>query len=109
MKRKQKRKHLESTDSQETVKASQKKLKVTYAVQCEHKEMATTQEFSDLTKESPEPGPSGLFQDNRQMAEKDPNSEYHSCVSPEDNPIHTANATFLVTDCNECNLIESQM
>ncbi|XP_076994845.1 uncharacterized protein LOC143665409 isoform X5 [Tamandua tetradactyla] len=70
---------------------------------CEEKE------FSDLTKESPEPGPSGLFQDNRQMAEKDPNSEYHSCVSPEDNPIHTANATFLVTDCNECNLIESQM
>ncbi|XP_076972379.1 uncharacterized protein LOC143646856 isoform X2 [Tamandua tetradactyla] len=136
MKRKQKRKHLESKDSQETVKASRKKLKVTYAVQCEHKEMATIQgitnsckdtsqsdsplktinsaceekvtssvseyfscvsslpmpscgEFSDLTKESPEPGPSGLFQDNRQMAEKDSNSEYHSCVSSEDNPIHT--------------------
>ncbi|XP_076999560.1 uncharacterized protein LOC143668864 isoform X1 [Tamandua tetradactyla] len=115
MKRKQKRKHLESTDFQETVKASRKKLKVTYAVQCEHKEMATTlgitnsckdtsqsgsplktinsaceeKEFSDLTKEIPEPGPSGLFQDNRQMAEKDPNSEYHSCASSEDNPIHT--------------------
>ncbi|XP_077003727.1 uncharacterized protein LOC143673299 [Tamandua tetradactyla] len=119
----------------------EEKLKVTYAVQCEHKEMVTTQgitnsckdtsqfgsplktinsaceekctssvseyfscvsflpmpscgEFSDLTKESPEPGPSGLFQYNRQMAEKDPNSEYHSCASSEDNPIHTESSKF---------------
>ncbi|XP_076994956.1 uncharacterized protein LOC143665440 isoform X1 [Tamandua tetradactyla] len=82
MKRKQKRKHLESTDSQKTDKTSRKKLKVTCAVQCEHKEMATTQGITNLCKDTSQSG-CPLKTTNSACEEEDTPSvsEYFSCLS----------------------------
>ncbi|XP_076994968.1 uncharacterized protein LOC143665447 isoform X4 [Tamandua tetradactyla] len=82
MKRKQKRKHLESTDSQKTDKASRKKLKVTCAVQCEHKEMATTQGITNLCRDTSKSGcPMKTTNSACEETDKSSVSEYFSCVS----------------------------